>query len=128
MMNASAGMVLRIAFGVYFLLWGFDKIRRVDLWAAEKMLSTYYGNAGTLKAMIIITGIVQLIVAIAFLANFKTRIASIIAFVMVASSFSVTFMPIVKYLFSGGSPIPNFLFTDHIPLLAGVWAIYATAE
>jgi len=126
--SISAGMVLRIAFGVYFLLWGIEKIRRAGLWGSEQMLGSFYGSMGSVSELVILVGIVQLLVALAFLANFKTRIASIAAFGMIASSLFVTFVPMVTYIFSGGTPIPNFLFTDHFPMLGGVWAIYATAK
>ncbi len=128
MRNISAGTVLRIGFGIYFLLWGIEKIRRADVWSGEGMLGSFYGSPGSVTGLVILVGIIQLLVALAFLANFQARIASIVALVMIASSFFVTIGPMMAYICYGGMPIPSFLFTDHIPMLAGVWAIYATAK
>jgi hypothetical protein len=47
---------------------------------------------------------------------------------MFVASFIVTIVPLATYIVSGGTPIPNILFVDHFPLLAGAWAIYATSE
>jgi uncharacterized membrane protein YphA (DoxX/SURF4 family) len=128
MKKLDANLVLRVAFGIFFFFWGIERIRRADLWASEEMLGSFYGSAGTLTLLVIVIAIVQVLVALAFFANFKAKIAAVIALVMFASSLIVTFVPLVTYILSGDTPIPNILFLDHFPLLGGAWAIYATSE
>ncbi len=128
MKKLGANLVLRVAFGIFFLLWGIERIRRVDFWASEQALGNFYGSAGAINWLVIALGIVSVLLALAFFANFKAKIAAVVALVMIASSLIVTFVPLVTYIFSGGSPIPNMLFVDHFPLLGGAWALYATSE
>jgi uncharacterized membrane protein YphA (DoxX/SURF4 family) len=128
MKKLDANLVLRIAFGIFFLVWGIERIRRADLWASEQMLGGYYGSAGTITLLVIVLAIVQVLVALAFFANFKVKIASVIALVMFAASFIVTIGPLVVYIFSGGTPLPTILFVDHFPLIGGALAIYTTSE
>jgi len=128
MIKLNTNFLLRIAFGFFFLMWGIDKVRRADLWASEDMLGSFYGNPGTITLLVLAVGVVQILVALALFVNFKVKIAALIALVMLASSVVVTIVPMVTYIWTGGSPIPNLLFVDHYPLLAGAWAIYATSE
>lgn len=128
MEKLNTNLVLRIAFGIFFLLWGIERIRRVDFWASEQALGSFYGSAGAINWLVIALGIVSVLMALAFFANFKAKIAAVIALVMIASSLIVTFIPLMTYIFSGGTPIPNMLFVDHFPLLGGAWTIYATSE
>jgi hypothetical protein len=128
MKKLDTNLVLRITFGIFFLLWGIERICRADVWASEQMLGGFYGSAGTWTWLVIAFGIVSVLLALAFFANFKAKIAAVIALVMIASSLIVCFVPLVTYIFSGGSPIPTMLFVDHFPLLGGVWAIYATSD
>ncbi len=128
MNKLDTNLVLRIAFGIFFLLWGIERILRVDFWASEQALGNFYGRAGAINWLVIALGIVSVLLALAFFANFKAKIAAVVALVMIASSLIVTFVPLVTYIFSGGTPIPNMLFVDHFPLLGGAWAIYATSE
>ena len=128
MIKLNTNFLLRIAFGFFFLMWGIDKVRRADLWASEDMLGSFYGNPGTITLLVLAVGVVQILVALALFVNFKVKIAALIALVMLASSVVVTIVPMVTYICTGGSPIPNLLFVDHYPLLAGAWAIYATSE
>ena len=128
MKKLDTNLVLRIAFGIFFLLWGIERIRRADVWASAQALGSFYGSAGTLTWLVIALGIVSVLLALAFFANLKAKIAAVIALVMIASSLIVTFIPLVTYIFSGGTPIPNMLFVDHFPLLGGAWGIYATSE
>ena len=128
MKKLDANLILRIGFGIFFLLWGIERIRRADLWASEHMLGSFYGSAGTLIWLVIGLNIVQVLLALAFFVNFKAKIAAVVALVMIASSLVVTIVPLVTYICSGGTPIPNMLFVDHFPLLGGALAIYATSE
>lgn len=128
MKKLDANLVLRVGFGIFFLVWGIERIRRAELWASEEMLGSFYGAPGTITLLVIVFAVVQVLVALAFFANFKAKIAAVVALVMFASSLIVTIVPLVTYILSGGTPIPNILFLDHFPLLAGAWAIYATSE
>lgn len=127
MKKLDANLVLRIAFGIFFLVWGIERLRRIGLWASEQMLGSFYGNAGTITLLVVIVAVIQVLVALALFANFKVKIAALVALVMIVASLAVTIVPLVKYIAMGGSPIPNILFVDHFPLLAGVWAIYAAS-
>lgn len=128
MIKLTTNFLLRIGFGIFFLMWGVDRVRRTDVWANEEMLGSFYGNLGTLSLLVLVVGIVQILVAIALILNFKVKIAAILGLVMIVSSTAVTIVPLVTYICNGGSPIPRLLFVDHFPLLAGIWAIYATSE
>ena len=128
MKKLDLNLVLRIAFGIFFLVWGIDKIRRADFWASDQALGSFYGRAGTITLLVVALAVVQVLLALAFFTNFKAEIAAVIALIMLASSLVVTFIPLVTYISSGGTPIPNILFVDHFPLLAGTWAIYATSK
>jgi hypothetical protein len=128
MKKLDANLVLRIGFGIFFLMWGIERIRRVDFWASEKALGHFYGSAGAMNWLVIALGIVSVLLALSFFANFKAKIAVVVALVMIAASLIVTFVPLMTYFFSGGTPIPTMLFVDHFPLLGGAWAIYATSE
>lgn len=121
-------LFLRIGFAIFFLFWGLDRLLRVDTWANEQMLGSFYGSLGAVSALVIIVGIIQILIALSFLANYKTKITSSIALVMVAASLVVTIVPLVTYLLNGVNPIPNILFLDHFPLLAGLLVIYAHAK
>jgi hypothetical protein len=128
MKKLNPNLALRLGFGFFFLMWGIERIRRADFWASEQALGNFYGSAGAINWLVIALGIVSVLLALAFFANLKAKIAAVIALVMIASSLIVTFVPLVTYIFSGGTPIPNMLFVDHFPLLGGAWAIYATSE
>ncbi len=128
MLKLNTNFILRIAFGFFFLMWGIDKVRRTDLWASEDMLGSFYGSPGAISLLVLAVGIVQILVALALFINFKVKIAALVSLAMIASSVVVTIVPMVTYIYKGGSPIPNLLFVDHYPLLAGAWAIYATSE
>ena len=117
-------LFLRIGFGIFFLFWGLERSLRVDTWASENMLGSFYGSLGAISALVIIVGLIQILIALSFLANYKTKITSSIALIMVAASLVVTIVPLVTYLLIGGNPIPNILFLDHFPILAGLVAIY----
>ena len=125
MKKLDLNLVLRIAFGIFFLVWGIDKIRRADFWASDQALGSFYG---TITLLVVALAVVQVLLALAFFTNFKAEIAAVIALIMLASSLVVTFIPLVTYISSGGTPIPNILFVDHFPLLAGAWGIYATSK
>ena len=117
-------LFLRIGFGIFFLFWGLERSLRVDTWASENMLGSFYGSLGAISALVMIVGLIQILIALSFFANYKTKITSSIALIMVAASLVVTIVPLVTYLFYGGNPIPNILFLDHFPILAGLVAIY----
>ena len=128
MKKLGANLVLRMGFGFFFLMWGIEKLRRAELWASEEMLGSFYGNAGAIAWLVMAFAVVQVLIAVAFFANYQVKIASIVALVMIASSVVVTIVPLVTYICTGGAPLPAFLFVDLFPLLAGVWAIYATSD
>ena len=128
MIKLDVNMVLRIGFGIFFLMWGIDRIRRVDHWASDQFLGSFYGSSGSVAWLVIAVGIVQVLVGLAFFANIKVKMAALISLAIMATSLVVTIGPMAKYIWKGGSPIPSFLFVDHFPLLAGAWAIYATAD
>jgi len=93
-------LFLRIGFAIFFLFWGLDRLLRVDTWANEQMLGSFYGSLGAVSALVIIVGIIQILIALSFLANYKTKITSSIALVMVAASLVVTIVPLVTSLSS----------------------------
>jgi len=122
------GQWLRIGFGIFFLIWGLDKVFRTDTWANPQMLGSFYGNIGAITQLVVIIGLVQILIAISFFANKHTDKASIAALVMIGASTLVTIVPLAKYVIGGGTPIPTILFVDHFPLLAGAYAIYRHAK
>ena len=42
-------LFLRIGFGIFFLFWGLERSLRVDTWASENMLGSFYGSLGPLR-------------------------------------------------------------------------------
>ena len=128
MKNADINSALRMGFGIFFMIWGVERLMRTDQWASANMLGNFYGHGGTVYGLVLTVAIVQLLIALAFFTNFQTKTASVVALVMISSSIVVTIVPMVTYLIQGGTPIPNVLFADHYPLLAGVVAMYATSE
>ena len=121
-------LFLRIGFGIFFLFWGLDRLLRVDTWANDAMLGSFYGSLGAMSVLVMIVGIIQVLIAMSLLVNYKTKITSGIALVMIGASLVVTIVPLVTYLINGVTPIPNILFLDHFPLLAGMLAIYIHAK
>ena len=128
MNNINTNTILRIGFGIFFLIWGAERILRTDQWASPQLLGSFYGSAGTINALVLSLGIVQVLMALAFFTNFKVRIAAATAMVLIGSSLIVTIVPLLTYLVNGGTAIPYILFTDHFPLLGGAWAVFATSE
>ena len=128
MKKIDANMALRIGFGIFFLMWGIEKLRRTELWASDQMLGSFYGSMGAVTVVVMAFAALQVIVGIAFFANIKVKIAALISMAMITSSIVVTIVPLMTYIFQSGAPLPAFLFVDHAPLLAGAWAIYATAD
>ena len=128
MNNINTNTILRIGFGIFFLIWGAERILRTDQWASTQLLGNFYGSAGTINALVLSLGIVQVLMALAFFTNFKVRIAAAMALVFIGSSLIVTIIPLLTYLVKGGTAIPYILFTDHFPLLGGAWVVFATSE
>ena len=128
MKKLNANMLLRFGFGFFFLMWGVEKIRRLGLWGSDQILGSFYGSVGAIPLVVLAFAILQVIVGVAFFANVKVKVASIISAVMIVSSIVVTIIPLTKYIVYGGTPVPVFLFVDHYPLLAGVLAIFATSD
>jgi len=122
------GQLLRIGFGIFFLIWGLDKVFRTETWANSDMLGSFYGSIGTMTNVVIIIGVIQILVALSFFANKYTDKSAIAALIMIGASTLITIVPLVKYVISGGMPIPAILFVDHFPLLAGAYAIYSHAK
>jgi len=115
---------LRIGFGIFLAIWGYDRFMRADVWASESLMGQFYGDMGMMVGVIKGLAVAQLLIAAAFFTNNYVRVASLVLFAMLVVSTFVTIMPLWNYLSQGGAPIPAILFADHFPLLAGAWAIF----
>ena len=114
---------LRYGFGVFFLVWGVERLVRTDTWASPSTLGAFYGDAGAQALLVQVVAVAQLVIAAALFANVRVKTASTVALAMVGASTAVTFVPLTSYLINGGNPIPSMLFIDHAPLLGGLIAV-----
>jgi len=123
MIKLSNTAVLRIGYGIFFLVWGLERACRTSTWASDQMLGGFYGELGANYWLVFGVAIIGIIVALSFFFNIKTKITSWIALAMISASTVVTMKPLFTYLLTGGTPLPYILFVDHFPLLAGAWVI-----
>lgn len=123
--KANHDLLLRLGFAIFLAIWGLDRVFRADLWATEGLMGHFYGNLGLVVGFVAAIGALQVLIALSFLFNFQVKYTSLLLLAMLVVSTVVTIAPLVNYLVSGGSPVPAILFSDHFPLMAGAWAIYA---
>jgi|GEM_PF-2544287 len=116
---------LRIGFGIFLAIWGIDRVIRAKYWATESLMGHFYGEMGMMTGFVVVLGIVQIILAISLFTNYQVRITSLVLITMLLVSTLVTIRPLITYLINGGNPVPSIIFSDHFPLLAGAWAIFA---
>jgi len=121
-------LLLRLGFGVFLVVWGFDRILRVDMWASESLMGYFYGSLGLISVFVIALGIMQLCIALSFFTNYQVKYSSLLLLAMFGVSTIITIVPLFTYLIHGGNPVPGILFIDHLPLLAGTWAIYENSK
>ena len=119
---------LRIGFGLFLVVWGLDRIVRVDAWASESLMGSFYGSIGLMPTFVIALGVAQLLIALSFFTNYLVKYSSLLLLSMLTVSTFVTIFPLFQYLLLGGNPIPAIIFVDHFPLLAGAWAIFVHSK
>ncbi len=119
---------LRMGFGIFLGVWGFDRIIRVDAWASDSLMGSFYGEMGLMPLFVIALGVSQLLIALSFFTNILVKYSSVILLGMLVVSTVVTISPMMQYLLQGGNPIPAIIFVDHFPLLAGAWAVFAHSK
>ena len=115
---------LRVGFGIFLVIWGFDRVIRAEYWATESLMGYFYGRIGLMTGFVAVLGVAQLLIALSFFTNYQVKYTSLALLAMVIVSSFVCFTPMFNYLVYGGNPIPAILFADHFPLLAGAWAIF----
>ncbi|NGX58240.1 MAG: hypothetical protein K940chlam3_01145 [Chlamydiae bacterium] len=121
-------LILRIGFGIFLLIWGLDRFFRAEDWATESLMGHFYGNLGMQVVFVAGLGIVQVLIALSFFSNILVKYSSLLLLAMLIVSTIITIQPMMNYLINGGAPIPAILFSDHFPLLAGGWAIFAHSK
>jgi len=126
-MKGKHDLFLRIGFAIFLVIWGLDRIIRSSFWATDNLMGHFYGSLGLMTNFVIILGIVQLLIALSFLVNYKVKYTSLLLLAMIIVSTFITLRPMFNYLLFGGTPIPAILFADHFPLMAGAFAIYVHA-
>lgn len=119
---------LRLGFGVFLGVWGLDRIVRVDTWATDSLMGSFYGAMGLMQVFVIGLGVAQLLIALSFFTNLLVRYTSLLLLAMLVVSTFVTISPLFQYLLHGGNPLPAIIFVDHFPLLAGAWVIFAHSK
>ncbi len=119
---------LRIGFSIFLLVWGIDRIIRVDTWTSESLMGSFYGDMGLMPIFIIGLGVAQVLIASSFITNYLVKYTSLVLLGMLAVSTFVTINLLYQYVMHGGTPIPAIIFVDHFPLLAGAWVIFARAK
>jgi len=124
-MKFKHDLILRFGFGIFLAIWGIDRVIRAPFWATESLMGHFYGSLGLITGFVIALGIIQLLIALSFFANFQVKYTSLFLLAMIITSILITLRPMFDYLLFGGTPIPAILFADHFPLLAGAWAIFA---
>lgn len=123
--KANHDFILRLGFAIFLAIWGFDRILRAELWATENLMGHFYGDLGLVTNFVAGLGIVQILIAASLLFNYQVKYTSLFLLAMIFVSTVITMTPMINYLVSGGPPVPAILFSDHFPLMAGAWAIYA---
>jgi len=125
MKKPDHGTVLRWGFGLFFLFWGIERVLRAGTWASPDFLGSFYGEMGTLTWGVIAVGVVEIVVALSLFFNKKTKLTAMIGFVIVGVSTIACLKPFFAYfIMAEGAPVPNMLFIDHAPILAGLYAIW----
>lgn len=118
---------LRVGFGIFLVIWGWDRAYRAESWATEGLMGHFYGDIGLIVNAIRLLGIVQLLLAASFFTNYLVKYSAVILMAMLIVSTAITLRPMFEYLINGGNPVPAIIFADHFPLIAGAWAIFAHA-
>jgi len=128
MKKINHDVVLRIGFAIFLIVWGLDRIIRVDAWASDTLMGYFYGEMGLMPIFVIGLGIAQIIIALSFITNRLVKQTSLLLLAMLTVSTFITITPLYTYLIQGGNPVPAIIFIDHFPLLAGAWAIFDHAK
>lgn len=115
---------LRIGFGIFLVIWGADRIIRVNTWASSALMGSFYGGLGLMPIFVMALGAAQLGIALSLFSNRYVKHSSLLLLSMLSVSTLITITPLATYLIQGGNPVPSILFADHFPLLAGAWALF----
>jgi len=120
-MEKYANIVLRVGLGLFLLIWGFAKFVQPEFWS--KYVPNFYGMAvGT--GLMSTLGAIEIIVAIALIIGWKTRLAAAIGGIIHLSTTVVTLKQIFNpYALVEGMP-PNIIFFGAVPILAAFIALY----
>lgn len=113
-------LLLRLAVGLFFLQWSFEKILKPETTAS--IFDHFYGLELSLTLAQALGG-VEVLLALAILTGFKRRIVYGIAFVLHLGSTVSTWQQLTDP-YSGG----NHLFAAAVPLLAALWLLFRLAE
>lgn len=110
-------LALRIALGLFMLQWGVEKF--VVPGTTQAIFRIFYGLdvAGFVPYVI---GVVQVALALAFLAGFRPGITYLALLVMHLGTTLVT----LPRLLAPWNPVSNHLFIAGVPVLAGFLALY----
>ena len=122
--HKAAAISLRIGLGLFLLIWGLAKFMQKEMWS--QMYQVLYGfNTASLLSLF---GIIQILLAVALLIGFKTKIASLLGGIMHISTTLVTFkMIMTPFQVPQGMP-PNILLFAAVPILAAFIALYYLSE
>lgn len=114
---AIALLALRLTLGLFMLQWGVEKF--VVPGTTQAIFRSFYGFnvAGFIPYVI---GVVQVLLALAFLAGLRPNITYLVFLVMHAITTLVT----VPRLLAPWNPVSNHLFIAGVPVLAGFFALW----
>ena len=122
--NKTASVVLRVGLGLFLLIWGLAKFMQKSMWT--DMYKMLYGF--DTSSFLMIFGIIQILIAVALFAGFKTRIAAVIGGVMHLTTIIVTIkMLFTPFAMPEGMP-PNILLFSSVPILAAFVALILMSE
>lgn len=113
-------LLLRLSTGVFFLVWGIEKLVEPEK-AANVFRVFYFSDPPT--DLVIVLGVLQTAIILAFMAGFQKRLTTGLLFAMhLVSTLSSWERIITPY------DIPNILFWAAIPIVFALWLLYTCRD
>jgi len=110
-------LLLRLTLGIFLLQWAIEKF--VVPGTSVAIFQRFYGmDVGA--AVIPAIGVVQVVLALAFLAGYRPRITYLLVLVM----HTVTTLVTIPRLLAPWNPVSNHLFIAGVPVLAAFAALW----
>lgn len=124
MSNEDYGkLALRVGLGVFMLFWGLIKFVQTDFFVNEAYAKFYF--TGISPVFLYLLGIVQLLVGLALILGYQTKLATGLGGFFHLVTILATYKPTLLSPFSivKGSP-PHFFFFTAVPVLFAFIALW----